>query len=129
MMRSFVLRDEVNCRQLYTFLRSNWLAMAQAGKPLGVLVAEHKAKRTGPQNRFYWGTALRSIAENAWVDGKQYSENAWHEYLAGKFIGYEDMPGGGQTPISTASLSVDEFSVYLERVMQYAAEHLGVIVE
>jgi len=128
MIRTFVLRDEVNCRQLYAFLRSNWLAMAQAGKPLGVLVAEHKSKRSNPQNRLLWAV-LNEIAANAWVDGKQYSAEAWHEHLAGKFLGYEDMPGGGQTPISTASLSVDEFSVYLERVMQYAAEHLGVIVE
>lgn len=129
MLRTFVLREEIYCRQLYAFLRANWLAMAQAGKPLAVMVAEHKAKRSGQQNRFYWGAALRTIAENAWVDGKQYSENAWHEYLAGKFIGYEDMPGGGKTPISTASLSVDEFSLYLERVMHYAASELGVVIE
>lgn len=129
MLKSFVLRDEVNCRQLYAFLRANWLAMAQAGKPLGVMVAEHKSKRSGQQNRFYWGATLKTIAECAWVDGKQYSENAWHEHLAGKFIGYEDMPGGGKTPISTASLSVDEFSLYLERVMHYAASELSVVIE
>ena len=129
MMRSFVLRDEVNCRQLYAFLRSNWLAMAQAGKPLGVLVAEHKAKRTGPQNRFYWGAALRSIAENAWVDGKQYSAEAWHEHFKRQFIGVEETPGGGRVGISTTTLDVAAFSEYVERVMQYAAEHLGVIVE
>lgn len=129
MIRTFVLRDEVNCRQLYAFLRSNWLAMAQAGKPLAVLIAEHKAKRSGQQNRFYWGATLRTIAENAWVDGKRFSENAWHEYLAGQFIGYEDMPGGGKTPISTTTLSVDEFSVYLERVMHYAATELNVVIE
>ena len=129
MMKSFVLRDEVNCRQLYTFLRSNWLAMAQAGRPLGVLVAEHKAKRTGPQNRFYWGAALRSIAENAWVDGKQYSAEAWHEHFKRQFIGVEETPDGGRVGISTTTLDVAAFSEYVERVMQYAAEHLGVIVE
>lgn len=125
MMRSFVLRDEINCRQLYAFLRSNWLAMAQAGKPLAVAVTEHKAKRSNDQNRLYW-VLLADIAESAWVDGRRYSKEQWHAYFAGEFIGWEELPGGLRSPISTTTLSVPEFTTYLERVMQYAAEELGV---
>ena len=128
MLRTFVLRDDLNCRQLYAFLRANWLAMAQAGKPLGVLVAEHEAKRSNPQNRLLWAV-LNEIAANAWVDGKQYSAEAWHEHFKRQFIGVEETPGGGRVGISTTTLDVAAFSEYIERVMQYAAEHLGVIVE
>jgi hypothetical protein len=128
MLKTFVLRDELNCRQLYAFLRSNWLAMAQAGKPLGVLVAEHKAKRSSPQNRLLWAV-LNEIAANAWVDGKQYSAEAWHEHFKREFIGIEELPNGATTGISTASLDVAAFSDYIERVMHYAAEHLGVTIE
>lgn len=128
MLRTFVLRDDVNCRQLYAFLRANWLAMAQAGKPLGVMVAEHKAKRSNPQNRLYW-LVLNEIAENGWVDGKRFSADAWHEHFKREFIGVEELPGGGTAGISTTTLDVDAFSTYIERVMQYAAEQLGVIVQ
>lgn len=127
MLRTFVLRDEIHCRQLYAFLRANWLAMAQAGKPVAVMVSEHKSKRSSPQNRLYWAV-LREIAENVWVDGKQYGDNAWHEQFKRQFIGIEELPGGASAGISTASLSVPEFTEYLERVMQFATEH-GVIIE
>ena len=123
-----MLRDEVNCRQLYTFLRSNWLAMAQAGKPLGVLVAEHKSKRSNPQNKLYWAV-LHTIAEDGWVNGKRYSADAWHENFKREFIGTEELPNGATAGISTTTLDVGAFSEYIERVMHYAAEHLGVMIE
>lgn len=128
MLKTFVLRDEIALRQLGAFLRSNWLAMAQAGKPLGIMVAEYKAKRNNPQNRLYWAV-LNEIAASAWIDGKQYSADAWHELFKRRFIGIEELPGGGTAGISTASLSVPEFSEYVERVMQCAAEELGVTIE
>lgn len=123
--RSFVLRNDINCKQLYAFLRSNWLQMSNDGKPLSVLVMEHKAKRSNPQNKMLWAV-LNEIAANAWVDGKQYSADAWHEHFKRIFIGIEELPGGGTVGISTTTLSVPEFTTYLERVMQYAAEELGV---
>lgn len=124
-MRQFVLRTDGNAKQLWGFLRSNWLAMAQSGKPLSVTVEEHKAKRSGAQNRLYW-RLLTDISETAWVDGKQFSKDAWHAWFAGEFIGWEELPGGQRSPISTASLSVPEFTNYIERVQQYATEKLGV---
>jgi len=123
--RTFVLRNETNAKQLWAFLRANWTVMAQAGKPLSVLVMEHKAKRSNPQNKLLWAT-LNEIAANAWVDGKQYSADAWHEHFKRTFIGTEELPGGGTAGISTTTLAVPEFTTYLERVMQYAAEELGV---
>lgn len=128
MLRTFVLREEIYCRQLYAFLRANWLAMAQAGKPLAVMVAEHKAKRSNLQNRLYWAV-LNEIAANGWVDGKQYSADAWHEHFKRQYIGTEELPGGGTSGISTTTLDVGAFSEYIERVMQYAAEELGVVIE
>ena len=128
MFATFVLHDEIHCRRLHAFLRANWLAMAQAGKPLGVMVAEHKSKRSNPQNKLYWAV-LHTIAEGGWVNGKQFSADAWHENFKREFIGIEELPNGATTGISTASLDVGAFSDYIERVMHYAAEHLGVTIE
>ena len=123
--RTFVLRDETNARQLWAFLRTNWQALATAGKPLAVTVHEHKSKRSGEQNRLYWAL-LTEIAEHAWVDGRQYSKDAWHAHFASEFIGWEETPKGGRAPISTTTLSVPEFTAYIERVQQYASEQLGI---
>lgn len=123
--RVFVLRDEPHVRSLHAFLRANARAMAQAGRPLAVHVTEYKARRNSAQNRLYWAL-LRDISEQAWVDGKQYSSEAWHSYFAGQYIGREETPGGGFIAISTTTLSVHEFADYVTRIQAYAATELGI---
>lgn len=123
--RVFVLRDEPHVRSLHAFLRANARAMAQAGRPLAVHVTEYKARRNSAQNRLYWAL-LRDISEQAWVDGKQYSSEAWHAYFAGQYIGREETPGGGSIAISTTTLSVHEFADYVTRIQAYAAAELGI---
>ena len=91
---------------------------------MAVLVTEHKSKRNQPQNRLYWAL-LREISEQAWVDGRLYSSDAWHAFFAGKFIGREDMPGGGSKPISTTTLDVFAFAEYVTKIQAYAADELG----
>ena len=126
-MRTFVLSNDDRAKALGAFLRGNWRAMADAGKPLQVTVAEYKAKRSGEQNRRYWAI-LNQIAAEAWIDGKQFSADAWHEFAKRKFIGCEETPGGGSVGISTTTLSVSEFSDYTTRVEVYAAQELGLEV-
>lgn len=124
MERRFVLRDDTNARLLWAFLRANWQEMASVGRPLAVTVAEAKARRSGDQNRRYWAL-LNEIAAQAWVGGRQYSADVWHAEFAGQFIGWNDTPSGNRVPISTTSLSVDEFSAYMDRIEAYAATELG----
>ena len=124
-MRTFVLRDEIASRQLHAFLRANWLACAQQGKPLAVTVSEHKARRSGDQNRLYWAF-LRELSGSAWVGGRQFADEAWHEFFKRKFIGLAELPDGALAGISTTALSVAEFGDYVERIRQYATEELGI---
>lgn len=125
MDRTFVLRSEIQCRQLYAFLRANWSDMAAAGRPLAVTVSEAKAKRSGEQNRRYW-SLLNEIAEHAWVGGRQFPADVWHAEFAGRFIGWSETPSGARVPISTTTLSVAEFSEYMDRIEAYATTELGV---
>jgi hypothetical protein len=123
--RTFVLRDKIHAEHLWNLLRNNWQAMADAGKPLAVTVQEHKAKRSCAQNRLYW-QRLNEIAENAWIDGKRFSAEAWHEFYKAKFIGCEELPNGGTVGISTTTLAVGDFSDYIGKVEAYAATELGI---
>lgn len=125
MLRTFVLRGEPQARMLWAFLKANWQTLAQQGKPLAVTVTEHKTKRSADQNKRYWAV-LNEIAAQAWVNGQQFSADAWHEYSKRKFIGHEDIPGGGTIGISTTSLTVAEFADYMTKVERFAADELGV---
>jgi hypothetical protein len=125
LLRTFILREEVNANALWSFLKANWRDTARAGKPLAVTVQEYKAKRSGDQNRYYW-QRLNEIAEQAWIGGRQFSADAWHEHFKRQFVGSEDLPHGGTAGISTTSLSVAEFAEYVGKVEAYAASELGI---
>ncbi len=125
MSRTFILRNESNAQALWNLLKANWRAMANTGHPLAVSVEEHRAKRSTQANKRYWAL-LNEISASAWLDGKQFSAQAWHAWFATKFIGCEDLPGGGVTAISTTTLNVEEFAAYMTRVECWAAEELGV---
>lgn len=124
MRRTFILREERNKAALYATLDANWRAMAEQGKPLAVDVHEHKDKRSVEQNKYLW-QLLTFISGNAWIDGRQYSKEAWAENFKMKLLGYEELPNGKQIGISTTKLNVSEFADYLRNIEQYATGELG----
>lgn len=128
-MQTFVLHDETVLKRLDAFLRANWLACARSMRPLAVTVAEHKAKRSRAQNNLYWDM-LRALAEQGWVNGKQFSADAWHQHFRRTFIGSDEvaLPGGEVITIgiSTTTLNTAQMSAYIDRIALFAAEELGV---
>jgi hypothetical protein len=125
MERLFVIHSQLHANALVAFVRANYEAMADEGRPMAVLVTEHKSKRNTQQNRLYWAL-LREISEQAWIDGKQFSSEAWHAFFASKFIGWQDAPGGIKTPISTTTLDVHAFAEYVTQIQAYAGTELGI---
>lgn len=129
MNRMFVLRDQIALKQLGAFLSANWLAMAQAGKPLSISVAEYKRKRNTDQNALLH-VLLSNIADNAWINGKQYSAEVWKESLKRRFIGVEEiaLPDGAiiERGISTTALSVPDFAEFIDKIQHFAVDELGI---
>ena len=124
-MKTFVLRDDRAAQSLWAFLKANWKAMAEAGKPLQVECFPEKSSRSLEQNRRYWAM-LRVIEETGWIHGRQFTSEIWHEFFRRTFIGCLDLPNGGTVGMSTTKLSVDEFSTYMTQVEAYASQNLGV---
>ncbi|MEY4376122.1 MAG: hypothetical protein RJB26_672 [Pseudomonadota bacterium] len=124
----FVLREPAHAAALHAFLKANAAAMAAQGRPLAVTVTEAKAKRSTEQNRRYWAL-LGEIAEHAWVAGRQFSADAWHEHFKGLYIGLEDLPDGRRAALSSAPLSVADFGEYMDKIEAYAAQTLGLTLE
>jgi hypothetical protein len=76
---------------------------------------------------------LKQISESAWVDGKQYDKDTWHEFFARKYGVLDELtlPDGEiiTRRKSTTQMSVGEFSEYLDAVQSYAGDALGVTFE
>ena len=124
-MPQFILRTDANAKALYAFLKNNWRTLAAQDKPLLVVVEEYKAKRHSQQNRLYW-SYLKQISVQAMLSGKYYSDEVWHEFFKGHFLGYVDLPDGRKMGESTTKLNVTQFAEYVNKVEVYAVE-LGVI--
>lgn len=131
--REFTLRSPSIWKALCAFVAANASACLERGKPLRVIVTEDERKRNAEQNRFYWGVVLAAIAEQAWVDGRRFDKDTWHEYFARRHGVCEDvvLPTGEIVTRrkSTTQMTVGEFSEYLNRVQAEAAQELGVVFE
>jgi hypothetical protein len=128
--KEFTLRNGSVWNLLVAFVKANAPGCADKGQPLRVIVTAEERKRNEVQNRFYWGAVLRDISAQAWVDGKQFDKETWHEYFA-RMYGVLDevtLPDGEIVTLrkSTTKMSVGEFSTYLNAIQAHAAGQLGV---
>jgi hypothetical protein len=121
----FVLREDRNANALWIFLKNNWRAMAQQGKPLVINISTEKEKRSVEQNKYHW-QMLGQVSEQAWLNGRQYSPEIWHRFFCGEFLGKEELPNGEMTYISSTTLSVPEFADFDRRIEAYSTQNLGV---
>lgn len=126
--RIFILRAEPYFDGLFAFLKANWRAMLDQHKPLAVTVTEAKSKRSLDQNAKLHAV-LNDIAEQAWVNGRQYDMATWKEWYRRKFVGVEikELPDGTQITIgrSTTELDVGEMADLITRIMCDAADEYG----
>lgn len=108
--------------------------------PICVTFSEEVKLRKMDQNALMWAGPLRDLSIQAYVDGKTYSQEVWHEYCKREFLpneydeeltkeGYVKWvtdPAGFPLLIgSTTDLTIKGFSQYLEQVMAHGAS-LGV---
>ncbi|RQS29427.1 MULTISPECIES: recombination protein NinB [unclassified Burkholderia] len=128
--REFTLKNGSVWSTLVAFVRANAPAFASKGEPLRVIVTAEERQRNQQQNRFYWGAVLKQISEQAWVEGRQFDKDAWHEFFARKYGVCDELvlPDGEiiTRRKSTTQMSVGEFSTYLNQIQAYAAGELGV---
>jgi hypothetical protein len=129
--RLFVVSSDAHIIACGAFIRQNWLACLQAGEPLRVEISQKGDKRSLEQNKRLH-CLLQSIAEQAWINGRQYDMETWKEHFRRTLIGTEEinLPDGTRIErgISTTTLSVSEFTSLMDRIEQYASEQLGVVI-
>jgi len=130
--RTIRLIGEAQRELAYAMLRNIPL---DPDKPLELVLREESKARRLDQNAAMGVGPLRDIAEQAWVDGRQYSAEVWHEHFKRQYLP-EDAdpelsllknpetyhkwaitPSGEQVLIgSTTQLSVRGFAIYMLQV-------------
>jgi hypothetical protein len=85
-----------------------------------VEVELHRRKRTGKQQRYYFGVVVRILA-----DYTGYSVDEMHDALKARFLAEEDMVLGLTRITSTTKLSTAQMTDYIERVRLWAHCELG----
>jgi len=110
-------------------------------KPLTVTIEAFKEKRKPDHNAAYWSGPLKDIAEQTWIEGRQFSAVVLHEYFKEQFLPddfiddeclkgyqkYEFDPAGNRKLVgSTTMLTKKGFAIFMEQVMAFGAS-LGVL--
>lgn len=128
--REFPLTSIGAWQRLVQFVKANAKACLEANKPLRVIITQEEKKRNTEQNKRLWGYLYKAITEQAWVDGRQFPKEVWHEHFARMFGVCEEMilPDGEiiTRRKSTTEMTVAEFAEFMNQVESYGATELGV---
>jgi hypothetical protein len=108
-------------------------------KPLEFLIREEVKVRKLSQNALMWAGPMKDIAEQVWVEGRQYSDEVWHQHFKQLFLPEEYYPelcrsedyrkwefGPGGDPVivgSTTDLTIKGFAQYLDQIHAFGANH------
>lgn len=112
-------------------------ALANNAPPgIEVVFREASKPRTADQNALMWAGALTDMEKQAWVAGRQYTAEVWHEHFKREYLpeeaeegitkdGYRKwayLPTGERVLVgSTTMLTKRGFSEYLEKIYAFGA--------
>lgn len=135
--RTFVIRGEEQARALHNFLKQNASAMAEQGQPLEVRVSVWKPRASDAQRSLIW-VINQQIADQAWVAGRRFEAETWHEHAKRELLPEKTNKGVDKWRVlangdrvlhmSTESLDREEKTVYIDKLLAFAGS-LGVTVE
>ena len=109
-----------------------------------IVIRKASKVRSPDQNSAMWAGPLRDIEEQAWVSGKQFKADVWHEHFKREFLpegdeedfdrlvklGYRKWdytPKGDRVLVgSTTQLTMRGMAQYMTKLEAYAQQELGV---
>lgn len=102
------------------------------GKTVEITLKKARSKRSTPQNRFYWGAIIPIIQQGFKDLGTLLDKDETHYFLRERYnykeIVNENTGESVKIPQSTTTLTKSEFSEYVEKIAQFGAEFLNVII-
>ncbi len=89
--REFTLRGRADWQEVVAMVKAAAPTMARDGRPLRLILVDEGEDRLEEQVKFYFSAVIEPIAEQVWLDGRRFSEKAWHEQLKGMFLPPREM--------------------------------------
>ena len=107
------------------------------GQDMVIRVSVHKKSRTDKQNRYYWGVIIPTIIHYLCdIDGAKHDPLIIHQYHLQRVLRIEvntisvlGQPVIDMRKAESSKLSIDEFNVFIEKIMQHWSEKGLVIPE
>lgn len=97
------------------------------GSVVEIVVRKQRRTRTSKQNRYFWGVVMAEICACAGYRREDAAQ--LHDALAFKFLPLPPCPiTGSPRRQRTPETDTAEFGVYLDQVIQWAAETWGVVI-
>lgn len=87
-----------------------------------VTVKRWRPTRTNQQNKYYWGVVIQMISDETGQD-----KDGIHDGLRAKFL-TTDQDKPLQIIRSTTSLNTKEMMEYIDKIVLWAAEFLGIVI-
>jgi hypothetical protein len=109
--------------------------MSKIGALSGVwkmTLTRQRFRRTLDQNAYYWVAVVTPFVE--WLEdewGDKIEPEQAHEMLKQRILGVKYKEIAGQPlaiPPSSRNLDIEEFSIYVEKCIQWLAEFCGIVV-
>lgn len=135
--RTFVIRSAEDAQRLISFLKHNAPAAIERDQPLEATVRVHKPHASDAQHNTI-RLINEQIAKQAWVRGKQFDHETWHEHIKRELLPEVTNRGkkkwrylpdeSRELAIGTTDLDREEKSAYIDAQIAFAAS-LGVTVE
>ncbi len=88
-------------------------------------------RRSNNQNAYYWGVIISMVKEAMNSHGNDFDSQEVHEFLKKEFNYEEKQIGEGyfiKMPRSTIRLTTCEFSIYKDRIQEFAYTVLGIYI-
>lgn len=107
---------------------------ANEGRFVTITIARSKSKRSDPQNKFYHAGVVPIVKQGLKDLGYIMTLAETHEFLKDKFLQEEMVHPEtaeviGKRTKSTTELSKMEMVEYIDSIIQFSAEILGVVIE
>lgn len=96
-----------------------------AGEEVEVILRKRRSRRSLKANAYYWGVVLPAISQQ--LEG--WTVEDVHEAMKAKFLAQENLELGLWKIGSSRKLTVQEFGAYLDSIILWAAEKLGVVID
>lgn len=101
------------------------------GKKIKIRIERAGSRRSHPQNNFYWAVIVEEIRLALLRLGHQLTKEETHEFLKMKFNAVQIANEHGwalDVPGTTTTMTKTQFSEYIERIAQWCAEYLGLVL-